>query len=185
MRRSKRRSQLPLRLAHHRGQQGMRKLASDRRPDLRHCSWRGRAGRAAPSGKRVNSQAPPGPRVNGSCRLRALPPSLSASNTALVISSTNSGMPSVRSMMSCWILSGQWPVACDAVDHGGDFALPEPVECQRGVVRSFHPGGFKLGSERYQQQDAEEFLAGRRFDQAPQGLSGRSIAHPQKSSAQG
>ena len=33
-------------------------------------------------------------------------PSLSASSTALVISSTNRGMPSVRSMMSCRILAG-------------------------------------------------------------------------------
>ena len=33
-------------------------------------------------------------------------PSLSASSTALVISSTNRGMPSVRSMMSCRTLAG-------------------------------------------------------------------------------
>ena len=33
-------------------------------------------------------------------------PSLSASSTAFVISSTNSGMPSVRSIMSCLMLSG-------------------------------------------------------------------------------
>ena len=50
-------------------------------------------------------------------------PSLSASSTALVISSTNSGMPSVRSMMSCRILAGMRLVADDAVDHGVDFAL--------------------------------------------------------------
>ena len=31
---------------------------------------------------------------------------LSASSTALVISSTNSGMPSVRSMMSCRMFAG-------------------------------------------------------------------------------
>ena len=50
-------------------------------------------------------------------------PSLSASSTAFVISSTNSGMPSVRSMMSCRMLAGSELVADDAVDHGSDFAL--------------------------------------------------------------
>ena len=48
-------------------------------------------------------------------------PSLSASSTAFVISSTNSGMPSVRSMMSCRILAGNELVADDAVDHGTRF----------------------------------------------------------------
>ena len=38
---------------------------------------------------------------------RRASPSLSASSTALVISSTNSGMPSVRSMMSRRILAGR------------------------------------------------------------------------------
>ena len=50
-------------------------------------------------------------------------PSLSASNTAFVISSTNSGMPSVRSTMSLPDARRQRLIAGDAVDHGGDFAL--------------------------------------------------------------
>ena len=37
---------------------------------------------------------------------RSLRSSLAASNTAFVISSTNSGMPSVRSTMSCLISAG-------------------------------------------------------------------------------
>ena len=36
---------------------------------------------------------------------RAAAVSLPASSTALVISSTNKGIPSVRSMMSCWMLA--------------------------------------------------------------------------------
>jgi hypothetical protein len=39
--------------------------------------------------------------------VRRASPSLSASRTAFVISSTNSGMPSVRSMMSCRTLAGR------------------------------------------------------------------------------
>ena len=39
--------------------------------------------------------------------VRCAAPSLPASSTALVISSTNRGMPSVRSMMSCRTLAGR------------------------------------------------------------------------------
>jgi hypothetical protein len=39
-------------------------------------------------------------------RVRCAAPSLPASNTALVISSTNKGIPSVRSMTSCRMLAG-------------------------------------------------------------------------------
>ena len=45
-------------------------------------------------------------------------PSLPASRTALVISSTNNGMPSVRSIMSCLIVRREQFVANDPVDHG-------------------------------------------------------------------
>jgi len=38
--------------------------------------------------------------------VRRAAPSLSASSTAFVVSSTNRGMPSVRSMMSCLMLAG-------------------------------------------------------------------------------
>ena len=58
-------------------------------------------------------------------------PSLSASSTAFVISSTNSGMPSVRSMMSCRMFAGSELVAGDAVDHGGDFALSQTIDGER------------------------------------------------------
>ena len=59
---------------------------------------------------------------------RSAAPSPAASNTALVISSTNSGMPSVRSIMSCLMLAGSGLIADDAADQGSDFALSKPVE---------------------------------------------------------
>ena len=52
----------------------------------------------------------PGPPSAGdgmAATVRCAAPSLSASSTALVISSTNRGMPSVRSMMSCRMLAGR------------------------------------------------------------------------------
>ena len=55
--------------------------------------------------------------------VRSAAPSLSASSTAFVISSTNSGMPSVRSMMSCLNARRQRLIASDAVDHRVDFTL--------------------------------------------------------------
>jgi hypothetical protein len=44
-------------------------------------------------------------RLAGTATVRSVAPSFSASSTAFVISSTNSGTPSVRSMMSCLTLS--------------------------------------------------------------------------------
>ena len=81
-------------------------------------------------------------------RQRSAPPSpsLSASNTAFVISSTNSGMPSVRSMISCRMLGGQQLIPGDAVDDGSDFALAEPIECESGNVRPSNPRRVKLRS---------------------------------------
>ena len=60
--------------------------------------------------------------------VRRASPSLSASSTAFVISSTNSGMPSVRSMMSCRMLAGSSLLPTTRVDHGADFALRQPIE---------------------------------------------------------
>ena len=74
-----RRFQLRLRLAHHRSQQGMRELAPDRRPDLRHLLGRRRAGRAAPSAMRASLPGPPAPgtesqRPSAALRPRSPPP---------------------------------------------------------------------------------------------------------------
>ena len=41
---------------------------------------------------------------------------------------------------------GQRLVASDAVDHGVDFALPEPIECEGGDVRPSNPRRVKLRS---------------------------------------
>ena len=87
--------------------------------------------------------------------VRRASPSPSASSTALVISSTNSGMPSVRSTMSCRMLAGQQLVAGDAVDHGVDFALRQPIDRERGHVRPSDPGRFELRPERHDQQHAK------------------------------
>ena len=56
--------------------------------------------------------------------------SVSASSTAFVISSTKRGMPSVRSIMSCLMLSGQQLIAHDAINHSSDFALVEAIETE-------------------------------------------------------
>ena len=68
--------------------------------------WRGRAGRAGPSATRAGLRGPPVLANGTAAAIRRAAPSLSASSTALVISSTNSGMPSVRSMMSCRMFGG-------------------------------------------------------------------------------
>ncbi len=82
-------------------------------------------------------------------------PSLSASSTAFVISSTNSGMPSVRSMMSCRMLAGSGLVADDAVDHGADVALCQPIDGEGGHMRPSDPGRLEFRPERHDQQHAK------------------------------
>ena len=75
-------------------------------------------------------------------------PSLSASSTALVISSTNSGMPSVRSIISCRIVSGSAWLPANEVNHRSDFALPEPVKAECRDVGSSKPRRFKFRAVR-------------------------------------
>jgi hypothetical protein len=96
---------------------------------------------------------PPGRRRNRR-GVRRASPSPSASSTALVISSTNSGMPSVRSTMSCRMFR-QRLVADDAVDHGVDFALRQPIEGQRGHMRPPDPRRLEFRPERHDQQHAK------------------------------
>ena len=43
---------------------------------------------------------------------------------------------------------GQRLVAGDAVDQVGDFALPEPIEGERGNMRSSNPRRIKFGPDR-------------------------------------
>ena len=77
----------------------------------------------------ANLQGPPRWRWNRPTVRRALP-SLSASNTAFVISSTKSGIPSVRSTISAVTSAGSplLPTRC-AID-GRRFTLSKSVERQ-------------------------------------------------------
>jgi hypothetical protein len=84
--------------------------------------------------------------------VRSAAPSLPASSTALVISSTNKGMPSVRSTMSCLILAASELVADNAVDHRPDVALPEAVDRHECYMRSPYPGRIKVRPECHYQQ---------------------------------
>ena len=150
-----RRSQLRLRLAHHRSQQGMGKLPPDRRADLRYLL--GGAEPVEPRHQRGvqacgNRQ---GRRRNSGGGLARASPSLSASSTAFVISSTNRGMPSVRSMMSCRMFAGSTLLPTTRVDHGGDFALRQPIEGEGRDMRPSDPRRLELGPERHDQQHAE------------------------------
>ena len=90
----KRRRQLRLAFARDRSQKRMRKLASDRRTDLRR---RLRVPQPVEPRHQGSVQAGGNRRAGQGMAAASCIPSPSASNTALVISSTNNGMPSVRS----------------------------------------------------------------------------------------
>ena len=64
-------------------------------------------------------------------------------------------MPSVRSMMSCRMFAGSELVADDAVDHGVDFALRQPIDGEGGHVRPSDPGRLEFRPERHDQQHAK------------------------------
>ena len=72
-------------------------------------------------------------------------------------------------------------VADNAVDHGVDFALCQPVEGECGNVRPSNPRRLELWTERHDQQHAQEFLSGPRPDRTLPGSLGRPNVHPQKS----
>ena len=83
--------------------------------------------------------------------------SLSASSTALVISSTKRGMPSVRSIISLPNTPGESLVSHDAVNHCDDFALTKATKTKCGHVRPTDPGRLELRSKGDDQQDTESF----------------------------
>ena len=89
--------------------------------------------------------------------VRRASPSLSASSTAFVISSTNSGMPSVRSTISADHIRRQLLVPDKARDDGGRFTLPKPVERQARHMRLSHPRRVELGAESYDEQRRKSF----------------------------
>ena len=178
-----RRLEFRLRLASHRSQQSMRELSPNGRSDLRYLL--GGAEPIKPRHQRGVQACGDGKSRggNGGGGLPRVAFDFPASNTALVISSTNNGMPSVRSMMSCVMLFRQRLVARDAVDHGSDFALPKPVEGECSYVRLPNPRRLKLWSVRNDQQDAKSSYSVQRRDRALPGSWGRSNARPRKSSA--
>ena len=89
--------------------------------------------------------------------VRQAAPSPSASSTAFVISSTNRGMPSVRSMISASIPAGSALFPARRVDHGGRFTLPKPIQRQARHMRLSHPRRVELGTECDDQQYRKGF----------------------------
>ena len=83
--------------------------------------------------------------------VRRAAPSLSASRTAFVISSTNKGMPSVRSTISASTSAGSRKGTGQARDNGSRFSFPKPVQHVRENrhMRLSHPRRFELGAGSY------------------------------------
>ena len=115
--------------------------------------------------------------------VRCAAPSLPASSTALVISSTNKGMPSVRSMMSWRMLAGRDLLPTTRSIMALDFALRQPIDGESRHVRPSDPGRLELWPERHDQQHAKACESGQRCDRTLPGSWGRSNAHPRRSSA--
>jgi hypothetical protein len=82
------------------------------------------------------------------------PRSAPASSTALVISSTKSGTPSVRSTISA-ITSGGSKAALPARRSTRTVAPPEPVQRDYRDMRLPRPGRLELGTEGGDQQDRQ------------------------------
>ena len=61
-------------------------------------------------------------------------------------------MPSVRSMMSLRMLAGMSLLPIDAVDHGVDIALRQPIDGEDGHVRPSDPGRLEFRPEGHDQQ---------------------------------
>ena len=112
-------------------------------------------------------------------------PSFPASRTAFVISSTNKGMPSVRSTMSCLILAGEQLVANYAVDHRNDFAISQPIDRQGGDVGSSDPGWLELRPERHDEKYRKGCYPIQRCGRTLPNSKDRPNAHPRRSSVPG
>ena len=78
--------------------------------------------------------------------------SLPASRTALVISSTNSGMLSVRSMMSWRTLAGSALLPTTPSMIAVNITFPQPIDGDECHIRSPHPRWLKVGPECHDQQ---------------------------------
>ena len=109
-------------------------------------------------------QEPPALGTEPAAIARSAAPSLSASSTAFVISSTNSGMPSVRSMMSCRILAGSDLFPTTPLIIAPMSRSPSRLMVRARDVRPSDPRRLELGPERDDQQYAEGLVFGLRFD---------------------
>ena len=98
--------------------------------------------------------------------------SLPASKTALVISSTNSGMPSVRSMMSRRTLSGS-VIAGDPIDQRASIGYRQPVEGEHRHLRLPNPGRRVFRPKGHDEQDAKP---GDAVDRSSERFQARGVA---------
>ena len=129
----------------------MRELAPDRRADLRYRL--GRTQPVEPRHQRGVQAGGDGERRRRNRRdARAAAPSPSASSTAFVISSTNNGMPSARSTMSCRMLVGSGLFAGDLLDQGHHLAGSKPIDRQRRHMRTPDPWRGEFRPEGHEQQ---------------------------------
>src|SRR5215469_14644532 len=83
---------------------------------------------------------------------RAAAVSLPASSTALVISSTNKGIPSVRSMMSCRMLADSWLSPTTRSIMAAGFVLCQSIDEDGVDVRPSNPRRVEFRPERHEQQ---------------------------------
>ena len=133
--------------------------------------WPARADRAAPSARHAGSpdrQRRMGPAA-AVCRASL---SLPASSTALVISSTNSGTPSVRSTMSVEISRGSALPPAMLVDHRRLSRRVSRSSVSGGHVRLSGPGRLEFRPERHDQQHAHRRRSARR--RGPSSFAGSS-----------
>ena len=103
----------------------------------------------------ASSPGPPRAEAGIAAAVRRASPSLSASSTAFVISSTNSGMPSVRSMMSCPALAGRGLLPTTPSIMASMSRFGSRLRVRRSYMRLSDPGRRKFRPERNKQQNAE------------------------------
>jgi len=176
-----RRSQLRLRLARRRCQQSMREFAPDRRP-ICATSLAGRAGRAAPSARRAGSRD--GKRGDGTAaavRRAWLSPSASSNRLGHLLNEQRNAVGTLDNVLPD--VRRKKLVAGDAVDHGVDFALRQPIEGERGHLRPSDPGRFELRSETSRSAARGGSRSGPPSVRTLPGWWGRSNARPRRSSA--
>ena len=132
-------------------------LAPDCRSDIRHF---------------LGGAEPVSPAISEACRLvgtaragdetaaaiRRASPALSAYSTAFVISSTNKGMPSVRSTISAITSAGSSLLPTRRSMMVAASRSPSSIERQARYMRLAYPRRIELGTESYDEQRRKERL---------------------------